>query len=133
MRPQQQASNKFICPPQSGSTDGAQPLETPWRQEKHMKRSLFRSLYFQVVVALIAGIAVGHFYPAIATDMKPIGDAFINGIKMVITPVVFCTIVSGIAGMESLKKVGRVGGKAVLYFEVVTTLALIIGMIVANV
>jgi aerobic C4-dicarboxylate transport protein len=84
-------------------------------------------------VALIAGIAVGHFYPAIATDMKPLGDAFINGIKMVITPVIFCTIVSGIAGMESLKKVGRVGGKAVLYFELVTTLALVIGMIVANV
>jgi aerobic C4-dicarboxylate transport protein len=98
-----------------------------------MKRSVFRSLYFQVIVALIAGVAVGHFYPAIATDMKPIGDAFINGIKMVITPVVFCTIVSGIAGMESLKKVGRVGGKAVLYFEIVTTLALIIGLIVANV
>jgi aerobic C4-dicarboxylate transport protein len=86
-----------------------------------------------VVVALIAGIAVGHFYPAIATDMKPLGDAFINGIKMVITPVIFCTIVSGIAGMESLKKVGRVGGKALLYFELVTTLALVIGMIVANV
>jgi aerobic C4-dicarboxylate transport protein len=98
-----------------------------------MRSSLFRSLYFQVVVALIAGIAVGHFYPAIATDMKPLGDAFINGIKMVITPVIFCTIVSGIAGMESLKKVGRVGGKAVLYFELVTTLALVIGMIVANV
>jgi aerobic C4-dicarboxylate transport protein len=86
-----------------------------------------------VVVALVAGIAVGHFYPAIATDMKPLGDAFINGIKMVITPVIFCTIVSGIAGMESLKKVGRVGGKALLYFELVTTLALVIGMIVANV
>lgn len=98
-----------------------------------MRSSLFRSLYFQVVVALIAGIATGYFYPKIATDMKPLGDAFINGIKMVITPVVFCTIVSGIAGMESLKKVGRVGGKAVLYFEVVTTLALVIGMIVANV
>jgi aerobic C4-dicarboxylate transport protein len=98
-----------------------------------MRSSLFRSLYFQVVVALIAGIAVGHFYPAIATDMKPLGDAFINGIKMVITPVIFCTIVSGIAGMESLKKVGRVGGKALLYFELVTTLALVIGMIVANV
>ena len=98
-----------------------------------MRSSLFRSLYFQVIVALIAGVAVGHFYPAIATDMKPLGDAFINGIKMVITPVVFCTIVSGIAGMESLKKVGRVGGKAVLYFELVTTLALVIGMIVANV
>jgi aerobic C4-dicarboxylate transport protein len=98
-----------------------------------MRSSLFRSLYFQVVVALIAGVAVGHFYPAIATDLKPLGDAFINGIKMVITPVIFCTIVSGIAGMESLKKVGRVGGKAVLYFELVTTLALIIGMVVANV
>jgi aerobic C4-dicarboxylate transport protein len=98
-----------------------------------MRSTLFRSLYFQVVVALIAGVAVGHFYPAIATDLKPLGDAFINGIKMVITPVIFCTIVSGIAGMESLKKVGRVGGKAVLYFELVTTLALVIGMIVANV
>jgi aerobic C4-dicarboxylate transport protein len=98
-----------------------------------MRSTLFRSLYFQVVVALIAGVAVGHFYPAIATDLKPLGDGFINGIKMVITPVIFCTIVSGIAGMESLKKVGRVGGKAVLYFEVVTTLALVIGMIVANV
>jgi aerobic C4-dicarboxylate transport protein len=85
------------------------------------------------VVALIAGVGLGYFYPAIATDMKPLGDAFINGIKMVITPVIFCTIVSGIAGMESLKKVGRVGGKAVLYFELVTTLALVIGMIVANV
>jgi aerobic C4-dicarboxylate transport protein len=98
-----------------------------------MRSTLFRSLYFQVVVALIAGVAVGHFYPGIATDLKPLGDGFINGIKMVITPVIFCTIVSGIAGMESLKKVGRVGGKAVLYFEVVTTLALVIGMIVANV
>jgi aerobic C4-dicarboxylate transport protein len=97
-----------------------------------MRSSLFRSLYFQVVVALVAGVAVGHFYPAIATDMKPFGDAFINGIKMVITPVIFCTIVSGIAGMESLKKVGRVGGKAVLYFEVVTTLALVLGMVMAN-
>jgi aerobic C4-dicarboxylate transport protein len=97
-----------------------------------MRTSLFRSLYFQVVVALIAGVVVGHLYPAIAVDLKPLGDAFINGIKMVITPVIFCTIVSGIAGMENLKKVGRVGGKAVLYFELVTTLALIIGMLVAN-
>jgi aerobic C4-dicarboxylate transport protein len=98
-----------------------------------MRSTLFRSLYFQVVVALLAGVAVGHFYPGIATDLKPLGDGFINGIKMVITPVIFCTIVSGIAGMESLKKVGRVGGKAVLYFEVVTTLALVIGLVVANI
>jgi aerobic C4-dicarboxylate transport protein len=98
-----------------------------------MRSSLFRSLYFQVVVALIAGVAVGHFHPSIAVDLKPFGDAFINGIKMVITPVIFCTIVSGIAGMESLKKVGRVGGKAVLYFEVVTTVAMLIGLVVVNV
>jgi aerobic C4-dicarboxylate transport protein len=98
-----------------------------------MRISLFRSLYFQVVIALVAGVAVGHFYPAIAVDLKPLGDAFINGIKMVITPVIFCTIVSGIAGMESLKKVGRVGGKAILYFEMVTTLAMVIGMVVANI
>jgi aerobic C4-dicarboxylate transport protein len=98
-----------------------------------MKKSLHRSLYFQVVVALVAGIAVGHFYPKFGADLKPLGDAFINAIKMVITPVIFCTIVSGIAGMESLKKVGRVGGKAILYFEVITTLALILGMVVANV
>ena len=98
-----------------------------------MRSSLFRSLYFQVIVALVAGIAVGHYYPAIATDLKPLGDAFINSIKMVITPVIFCTVVCGIAGMESLKKVGSVGGKALLYFEVITTLALIIGMVIANV
>ena len=97
-----------------------------------MRSSLFRSLYFQVIVALVAGIAVGHYYPAIATDLKPLGDAFINSIKMVITPVIFCTVVCGIAGMESLKKVGSVGGKALLYFEVITTLALIIGMVIAN-
>ncbi|WP_026354997.1 C4-dicarboxylate transporter DctA [Massilia niastensis] len=97
-----------------------------------MRSSLFRSLYFQVVVALVAGVAVGHFYPGIATDLKPLGDAFINGIKMVITPVIFCTIVCGIAGMESLKKVGSVGGKALLYFEIITTVALVIGMVVAN-
>jgi aerobic C4-dicarboxylate transport protein len=97
-----------------------------------MKKSLHRSLYFQVVLALVAGIAVGHFYPKFGADLKPLGDAFINAIKMVITPVIFCTIVSGIAGMESLKKVGRVGGKALLYFEVTTTLALILGMVVAN-
>jgi aerobic C4-dicarboxylate transport protein len=98
-----------------------------------MKKPLHRSLYFQVVIALVAGVATGHFYPQVGADLKPLGDAFINAIKMVITPVIFCTIVSGIAGMESLKKVGRVGGKALLYFEVITTLALILGMLVANI
>jgi aerobic C4-dicarboxylate transport protein len=97
-----------------------------------MRNSLFRSLYFQVVIALVAGVAVGHFYPAIAVDLKPFGDAFINGIKMVITPVFFCTIVSGIAGMEDMKKVGKTGGLALLYFEVVSTIALIVGLIIVN-
>ena len=73
-----------------------------------------------------------YFWPATAVEMKPLGDGFIKLIKMVIALVIFCTVVSGIAGMESMKKVGRVGGKALLYFEVVSTLALVLGLIVGN-
>ena len=93
---------------------------------------LFKSLYFQVLVAIAIGIALGHFYPAFAMQLKPLGDGFIKLIKMMIAPIIFCTIVTGIAGMQNTKKVGRVGLKAILYFEVVTTLALIIGLIVIN-
>ncbi len=94
---------------------------------------LFKSLYFQVLVAIAIGIALGNFYPAFAVQLKPLGDGFIKLIKMMIAPIIFCTIVTGIAGMQNTKKVGRVGLKAILYFEVVTTLALIIGLIVINV
>lgn len=94
---------------------------------------LLKSLYFQVLIAILLGVALGHFYPAFAVDLKPLGDGFIKLIKMMIAPIIFCTIVTGIAGMQNTKKVGRVGLKAILYFEVVTTLALIIGLLVINV
>jgi aerobic C4-dicarboxylate transport protein len=94
---------------------------------------LFKSLYFQVIIAIIIGIALGNFYPSFAIQLKPLGDGFIKLIKMMIAPIIFCTIVTGIAGMQNTKKVGRVGLKAILYFEVVTTLALIIGLVVINV
>ena len=98
-----------------------------------MKKSIFKSLYVQVLIAIALGVALGHFYPSAGADMKPLGDAFIKLIKMIIAPIIFCTIVVGIAGMEDMKKVGKTGGYAVLYFEVVSTIALIIGLIVVNV
>ncbi len=90
-------------------------------------------LYIQVLIGIIMGVMVGWLFPAFAPTAKLISESFINMIKMVITPVIFLTIVLGITGAGSLKKVGRVGGKGLLYFEVVTTFALIIGLIVANV
>lgn len=89
-------------------------------------------LYVQVIIAIGIGILIGHFYPAFAVQLKPLGDGFIKLIKMMIAPIIFCTIVTGIAGMQNTKKVGRVGLKAILYFEVVTTIALIIGLLVIN-
>ena len=90
------------------------------------------TLYFKVLVGIVLGIAFGFVEPDIAVKLKPLGDVFINLIKMVITPVIFCTVVVGIARMENLKEVGRVGGKTLLYFEIVTTLALLIGMVVVH-
>jgi aerobic C4-dicarboxylate transport protein len=97
------------------------------------KHPLYRSLYFQVICAVIAGVLLGHFYPALGAEMKPLGDGFIKLIKMMIAPIIFCTVVIGIAGMEDMKKVGKTGGLALLYFEVVSTFALIIGLVVVNV
>jgi len=90
-------------------------------------------LSFQVLVGVAIAIILGYVSPATAVSMKPLGDAFIRLITMIITLVIFCTLVTGIAGMEDMKKVGRVGGKALLYFEVVSTLALLFGLIVGNV
>jgi aerobic C4-dicarboxylate transport protein len=90
-------------------------------------KPFYKTLHFQVVVAILAGVALGHYYPATGASMKPLGDGFIKLIKMIIGPIIFCTIVSGIAGMKDMKKVGRVGAKALIYFEVVTTLALVMG------
>lgn len=92
-----------------------------------------KSLYGQVIIAIILGILVGSFFPLFAVQLKPLGDAFIKLVKMMISPIILCTIVSGIAGMQDTKKLGRVGFKAIVYFEVVTTLALIIGLIVINI
>src|SRR5579864_5366416 len=97
-----------------------------------VKKPIHKVLYVQVIVAIIIGIALGHFYPNLAVDMKPLGDGFIKLIKMIIAPIIFCTVVTGIAGMEDMKKVGRVGAKALLYFEVVSTLALAIGLLVVS-
>jgi len=97
------------------------------------RRPIYKSLSAQVLFAIVIAIALGYISPAKAIAMKPLGDAFIRLITMIIALVIFCTVVSGIAGMEDMKKVGRVGGKALLYFEVVSTLALIIGLIVGNV
>ena len=97
------------------------------------KKPLYKSLYFQVIVAIVIGVLLGHFYPETGTAMKPFGDGFIKLIKMIIAPIIFCTIVVGIAGMEDMKKVGKVGGYAILYFEVVSTIALIVGLIIVNV
>ena len=98
-----------------------------------MKKPFYKILYVQVLFAIVAGVLLGVFYPSNAVDMKPLGDGFIKLIKMIIAPVIFCTVVSGIAGMQDVKKIGRVGGKALIYFEVVSTFALAIGLVVANV
>jgi aerobic C4-dicarboxylate transport protein len=101
--------------------------------EEATPQPLYRSLYFQVLVAIAIGIALGHFWPDIGAKMEPLGAGFIKLIKMIIAPIIFCTVVTGIAGMESMKAVGKTGVLALLYFEIVTTLALIIGLIVVNV
>jgi aerobic C4-dicarboxylate transport protein len=111
------------------------------------KKPIYKSLYFQVIVAIIAGILVGHFSPSstqiingveqyvpgFGEQLKPLGDGFIRLIKMIIAPVIFCTVVSGIAGMENMKSVGKTGGVALLYFEIVSTIALVIGLVVINI
>jgi aerobic C4-dicarboxylate transport protein len=96
------------------------------------KKPFYRSLWGQVLLGIAVAIVLGYFRPHTAVAMKPLGDAFIRLISMIITLVIFCTVVTGIARMEDMKKVGRVGGKALLYFEIVSTLALLVGMVVGN-
>src|SRR6202048_4768473 len=96
------------------------------------KKPFYMGLSFQVLVGVAIAVVLGYVSPATAVSMKPLGDAFIRLITMIITLVIFCTLVTGIAGMDDMKKVGRVGGKALLYFEVVSSLALLIGLLVGN-
>src|ERR1700686_3833187 len=112
-----------IAPSQPDAAPSADPRRKP----------LYASLWIQVLIAMVLAVALGYFSPLRAIAMKPLGDAFIRLITMIITLVIFCTVVTGIAGMEDLKKVGRVGGKALLYFEIVSTLALFIGLAAGNI
>jgi aerobic C4-dicarboxylate transport protein len=107
-----------------------QLIETRTPREK---RPFYKVMWVQILIAIAIGVLLGHFRPATAIAMKPLGDAFIRLITMVVTLIIFCTVVSGIAGLQDLKKVGRVGGKAMLYFEIVSTLALFIGLAVGNI
>ncbi len=95
-------------------------------------KHLAKSLYIQVIIAIIGGIILGRFFPHFAISLKPLGDVFIKLVKMMIGPVVFCTIISGITSMQDMNKVGRVGVKALIYFEILTTVALILGLLVVN-
>src|SRR5258706_572629 len=101
----------------------ARPARHPW----------YTVLYIQVLIAIAIGIAVGYFYPDLGKQLKPLGDGFIALIKMMIAPVIFCTVVHGIASMSDLKKVGRVGVKTLFYFEAVSTVALAIGLLVGEI
>lgn len=96
-------------------------------------KKLYQHLYIQVLFAITMAIILGHFYPQTAIEMKPLGDGFVKLIKMIIAPIIFCTVVTGISGMQDMKKLGRVGVKALLYFEVVSTIALLIGLVVIHV
>ena len=96
------------------------------------RKPLYRSLYVQVLLAILIGVLLGHFYPESGAAMKPLGDGFIKLIKMIIAPIIFCTVVVGIAGMEDMKKVGKTGGLALLYFEIVSSIALVVGLVIVN-
>jgi aerobic C4-dicarboxylate transport protein len=97
-----------------------------------VRRPIWKSLYAQVITAIVIGVILGHFWPQVGESMKPLGDGFIKLIKMIIAPIIFCTVVVGIAGMEDMKKVGKTGGLALLYFEVVSSIALIVGLVIIN-
>src|SRR6476660_630014 len=97
------------------------------------RKPFYRSLYVQVLFAILVGVLLGHFYPESGAAMKPLGDGFIKLIKMIIAPIIFCTVVVGIAGMEDMKKVGKTGGLALLYFEIVSSIALVVGLVIINI
>jgi aerobic C4-dicarboxylate transport protein len=105
----------------------------PAEHAPERRQPFYKHLYVQVLTAIVAGILLGHFYPDVGAQLKPLGDAFIKLVKMIIAPVIFLTVATGIAGMTDMKKVGRVAGKAMLYFFTFSTLALIVGLVVANV
>src|SRR4026208_2156949 len=100
--------------------------------DKDRRRPLCKSLYFQVILAIVIGVLLGYFFPDTGAAMRPLGDGFIKLIKMIIAPIIFCTVAVGIAGMDSTQSVGKTGGYALLYFEALSTIALIVGLIMIN-
>ena len=107
-------------------------MTNPPKQEGAYRKPWYRILYVQVLIAVFLGIVVGYLNPGLGISLKPLGDGFINLVKMIIAPIIFCTVVHGIASMSDVKKLGRVGIKALVYFEVVSTVALLIGLVVIN-
>ena len=107
-------------------------MTNPPKQEGAYRKPWYRILYVQVLIAVFLGIVVGYLNPGLGISLKPLGDGFINLVKMIIAPIIFCTVVHGIASMSDVKKLGRVGIKALVYFEVVSTAALLIGLVVIN-
>src|SRR6516225_4047455 len=97
-----------------------------------MLRRLTKHIYFQVLIAIVIGVAIGHFFPAFGQSLKPLSDAFIRLVKMITPPLIFTTIVCGASQIGDMKTLGRIGGKTFIYFEVVTTLALLVGMLMVN-
>jgi aerobic C4-dicarboxylate transport protein len=108
-------------------------MTNPPSQVSGRRKPWYRILYIQVLIAVFLGIVVGYLNPGLGKGLKPLGDGFINLVKMIIAPIIFCTVVHGIASMSDVKKLGRIGIKALVYFEVVSTVALLIGLIVVNV
>src|SRR5262245_3029532 len=100
--------------------------------ERRRGKVWWKELWFQVIIAMAIGIALGIFHPELATRMQPLGDAFIKAIRALIAPIIFCTVVHGIARMADMARVGRVAVKAIVYFEIMTTIALVIGLIAVN-
>src|SRR5882757_5432242 len=115
-------------------TNHLAPGEERWlRMTTHTPRRFFQTLYFRVIVGIVLGVLVGIFAPHAGEQLKPLGDVFIKLIRMMITPVIFFTVVIGIANIGSTRRLGRVGVKALVYFEVVTTFALLVGLAVASI
>jgi aerobic C4-dicarboxylate transport protein len=108
-------------------------VSTPLSQSTAPKRRIYNTLYFWVLVAIACGVLLGHFKPELAVEMRPLGEAFIRLVKMIVAPLIFCTVVTGIAGMSSMKAVGRTGLIALIYFEVVSTIALLVGLLVISI
>src|SRR5262249_36178173 len=120
-------------PPPSGTLKTAMSATIQAEQIRARSAHWYRPLWVQVLIAMAIGIALGKFQPDLASRMQPLGDAFIKAIRLLIAPIIFCTVVHGVARMADMKRVGRMAVKAIVYFEILTTIALIIGLFAVNI